>query len=81
MNAAKKPALPTTTKLAGLMSKPGQKWLSTSPNAPPPQPPITIDGPKTSPDPPLPIVKLVVAQRRGVDFVRLALHQAATDGH
>ena len=30
------------------------------PSAPPPQPPITIDGPNTPPEPPLPMVRLVV---------------------
>ena len=58
--AAKKPAMPTITKLAGCGTRWGQRLWNTMPSAPPPQPPITIDGPKTPPEPPLPIVRPVV---------------------
>ena len=59
--AAKKPAMPTMTKLARVAQEPGHQWWKTIPSAPPPQPPMTIEGPKTPPEPPLPMVKLVVA--------------------
>ena len=52
--------MPTITKLAGWAHNSGQMWCSTMPNAPPPQPPMTIEGPNTPPEPPLPIVKAVV---------------------
>src|SRR5271170_7675750 len=52
--------MPTITKLAGCGARLGQIWLSAIPRAPAPQPPMTIDGPKTPPEPPLPIVRLVV---------------------
>ncbi len=58
--AAKKPAMPTMTKLAGCGTSQGQKLWKTIPSAPPPQPPMTIEGPKTPPEPPLAMVKLVV---------------------
>ena len=35
-------------------------YLLLHPSAPPPQPPITIDGPNTPPEPPLPMVNPVV---------------------
>ncbi len=38
----------------------GRIQWSKIPSAPPPQPPMTIDGPKTPPEPPLPIVRPVV---------------------
>ncbi len=58
--AAKKPAMPTSANAAGLSCSPGNIRPSTMPSAPPPQPPMTIEGPNTPPEPPLPIVKLVV---------------------
>ena len=58
--AAKKPAMPTTTKLAGCGTSQGERWCKQIPKAPPPQPPMTIDGPKTPPEPPLPMVRPVV---------------------
>ena len=58
--AAKNPAMPTITKLAGFGTKAGQSPWKASPTAPPPHPPMTIEGPKTPPEPPLPIVRLVV---------------------
>ena len=59
--AAKKPAMPTMTKLAGCGTEPcGKTRWSRMPSAPPPQPPITIDGPNTPPEPPLPMVRPVV---------------------
>jgi hypothetical protein len=62
--AAKKPAMPTTTNAAGWGTRPGQavpkNQLRTMPRAPPPQPPMTIDGPNTPPEPPLPMVSPVV---------------------
>ena len=59
--AAKKPPMPTITKAAGFGTREGAYRCRMMPSAPPPQPPITIDGPKTPPEPPLPIVRLVVA--------------------
>jgi hypothetical protein len=58
--AAKNPAMPMITKLAGCGTRPGHAWWNTVPTAPPVQPPMTIAGPNTPPDPPLPIVRLVV---------------------
>src|SRR4051812_29920801 len=58
--AAKNPAMPTMTNVAGCGARAGHRRCSTTPRAPPPQPPITIDGPNTPPDPPPPIVSPVV---------------------
>ena len=58
--AAKKPAMPTMTKVAGCGTSAGQSQWRRIPSAPPPQPPMTIDGPKTPPEPPLPMVRPVV---------------------
>ena len=44
----------------GCGTKAGQSQCRRMPRAPPPQPPITIEGPKTPPEPPLPMVRLVV---------------------
>ena len=54
--AAKKPAIPTMTKLAGMRRGPGHQ-MEARPPAPRPHPPMTIEGPNTPPEPPLPIVK------------------------
>ena len=58
--AAKKPAMPTITNVAGWGTSAGQNQCRTIPNAPPPQPPMTMLGPKTPPEPPLPMVRPVV---------------------
>src|SRR5262245_47073439 len=52
--------MPTRTNVAGCGTRPGARRCRTMPSAPPPQPPITIDGPKTPPQPPLPMVRPVV---------------------
>ncbi len=48
------------TKLAGWGTSVGQSPCKSSPKAPPPQPPMTIEGPNTPPEPPLPMVSPVV---------------------
>ncbi len=59
--AAKKPAIPTTANALGSGANLGQiEWIA-NPRAPPALAPITIEGPNTPPEPPEPIVRLVVS--------------------
>src|SRR4051812_13319419 len=57
---AKKPAMPTMAKICGCGTSCGHMLCSSNPTAAPVQPPITIEGPNTPPDPPELIVREVV---------------------
>ena len=48
------------SKLPGLGTRVGHQLCRNIPKAPPPHPPMTIEGPNTPPEPPLPIVRPVV---------------------
>ena len=56
----KKPAMPMMTKAAGWGAMAGQRLWRKMPMAPPPHPPMTMEGPKTPPEPPEPMVRPVV---------------------
>jgi len=56
----KKPAMPTTAKACGCRTSSGHHSWKICPMAEPRQPPITIEGPNTPPEPPELIVRLVV---------------------
>ena len=58
--AAKNPAMPTITKLAGCGTSHGKRLWNMIPMAPPPHPPITIEGPNT-----LPWLSICDGQARG----------------
>src|SRR6185437_9911255 len=56
---AKKPAIPTNVNGPTSGTTPGNHSWNNVPTEAPRQPPITIDGPNTPPDPPEPIVSAV----------------------
>ena len=84
--AAKKPAMPMITKVAGWGTSDGHQLCKSSPKAPPPQPPMTIDGPNTPPEPPLPMVRPVVRilpsaiARSTQALTAVSLHHRALNG-